>query len=53
MRMRLVQEGYFPMQNVKPIDNQCVIESVVEKWYAELVNKLLPNCINLHVQKHR
>ena len=25
----------------KPIDNQWVAESVVEKWYAKLVNKLL------------
>ena len=41
------------MQNVKFIDNQWVTKSVVEKWYAKLVNKLLPNCINLHVQKHR
>ena len=44
---------YFPMQNVKFIDNQWVTKCVVEKWYAKLVNKLLPNCINLHVQMHR
>ena len=41
------------MQNVKLIDCQWVTKSVVEKWYAKFVNKLLPNCINLHVQIHR
>ena len=25
----------------------------VEEWYAKLVNKLLPNCINLPIQMHR
>ena len=41
------------MQNVILVDYQWVTKSVVEKWYAKLVNKLLPNCINLHVQMHR
>ena len=41
------------MQNVKLVDYQWVTKSVVEKWYAKFVNKLLPNCINLHVQMHR
>ena len=49
----LSSKNYFPMQNVKFADNQWVTKSVVEKWYAKLVNKLLPNCINLHMQKHR
>ena len=25
----------------------------MEKWYAKVVNKLLPNCINLPMQMHR
>ncbi len=41
------------MQNDKFVDNQLIAEGVVEMWYAKLVNKLPPNCINLHVQKHR
>ncbi len=41
------------MQNFKLIDNQWVTESMVEKWYAKLVKKLLPNCINLPIQMHR
>jgi len=41
------------MQNIKLIDYQLVTEGVIEKWYAKLIKKLLPNCINLHVQMHR
>ena len=31
--MRLVREGYFPMQNVKFIDNQWVTRHVVQMWF--------------------
>ena len=31
--MRLVREGYFPMQNIKFIDNQLVMWYVVQMWF--------------------
>ena len=43
-------EDYFPMQNVKFVDNQRVAKSVVEMWYAQSVKILPPNCIDLHIQ---
>ena len=44
---------YWQVNSVFLTDYQWVTNNVVEKWYAKLVNKLLPNCINLHMQKHR
>ena len=48
--MRPEQRGYLPMQNVKLIDYQWVTQNVVEMWYTKYINKLLQNCINLHIQ---
>ena len=35
MRMRLVREGYFPMQTIILIDNQLVTASVVQIWFRK------------------
>ena len=46
MRMRLVREGYFPMQNFEFIDNQLVAEGAVEMWYTTFVNNF---CVTVQI----
>ena len=45
--MRLVREGYFPMQNFEFIDNQLVAEIVVEMWYTTFENN---SCVTVQIR---